>query len=195
MRIVLHGLVGILSAFLLFVACESEDCSLTSGSYCGMVFVNGSGKEVKLNDSLTVMTDMRATDTLYVYISPTDTVRSAEPIDSLVAKGYNEHLNILPVMGVILNRKYGATSVELPMSYTEEEDVYYFNYSKRFADTLWIKHLNYPYFTSMECGTVMHYRITEVRSTNHLIDSVRVVATEVTNTLKKNVKIYYTVFN
>ncbi len=195
MRTVLRGLSGVLSALLFFVACETEDCSLTSGSYCGMAFVNGKGKEIKLNDSLTVTTDMRTTDTLYVYTSPTDTIKSAEPVDSLVTKGYNEHHEILPVMGVILNRKFGASSVELPMSYTEEEDVYYFNYSKRFADTLWIKHLNYPYFTSMECGTVMHYRITEVRSTNHLIDSVRVVASEVTNTLKKNVKIYYTVSN
>lgn len=96
---------------------------------------------------------------------------------------------------VIINRKLGADGMDLPLSYTASVDTFFLHYSTRLADTLWVEHQNLPYFSSMDCGTVMHYKLLGIKSTNHLIDSVRVIDSEVTNILKKNVKIYFTVSN
>ena len=96
---------------------------------------------------------------------------------------------------VIINRKLGASGMDLPLSYTAVVDTFVMRYSARLADTLWLEHQNHPYFSSMECGTVMHYKLMNIRSTSNLIDSVQIVNPEVTNTLKDNVKIYFTVNN
>lgn len=150
----LKGLLWLCGLVVGLAGCESNDCMLSSGSYCNLAFVDGEGKGVKLLDTLTVSTT-----------------------------GDN----------VIINRKLGAEGMDLPLSYTATVDTFYLKYSTRLADTLWVEHLNLPYFSSMECGTVMHYRLTGIQSTTHLIDSVRIVNTEITNSLKKNVEIYFTV--
>lgn len=139
---------------LCMMACESNDCMLSSESYCSMAFVNGQGKAVKLQDTLTV--------------SSTADV-------------------------VIINRKLGATGMDVPLSYTALVDTFFLQYNSRLADTLWVEHQNLPYFSSMDCGTVMHYKLQGVRTTNNLIDSVRITDSGVTNMLKQNVKIYFTV--
>lgn len=96
---------------------------------------------------------------------------------------------------VLVNRKYGASSMMLPLSYTAVEDTFFLQYSARLVDTLWVEHQNHPYFSSMDCGMVMHYELVNIKSTNHLIDSVQIVNSGVSNTLKDNVKIYFTVAN
>ncbi len=175
--------------------CESSDCLLSSESYCSISFVDGQGKSVKLLDTLTVSINLNENDTVYVYQSATDTVVSSSPIDSLVAKGYELSLLAERVRGILLNRKFGAEGLDIPLSFTSERDTFFFRYSARLADTVYVDHVNLPYFSSMDCGTVMHYRIASVSSTHHLIDSIRIVNSEVTNTLKENVAIYYTVNN
>ncbi len=187
---------GITAAILLCLAiggCESEDCMLTSSSYCGMSFVNGEGKGVQLADTISVNIHLEGYDSFFAYVCDTDTVVSTIPIDSLPAKGYRQETYTYRKTGTLVNRKTGAKSLELPLSYTADEDTFYIIYSQRLSDTLYVKHTNLPYFTSMDCGTVMHYKLTGVSATNHLIDSVQIVASEVTNSLKENVKIYFTV--
>lgn len=175
--------------------CESSDCLLSSESYCSISFVDGQGKSVKLLDTLTVSVNLNEYDTVYVYRSAADTVISKSPIDSLEAKGYELTLLAERVRGILLNRKFGAESLDIPLSFTAERDTFFFRYSARLADTVYVNHVNLPYFSSMDCGTVMHYRIASISSTHHLIDSIQIVNPEVTNTLKKNVAIYYTVNN
>lgn len=178
---------------LLAGGCESEDCMLSSESYCSMNFVNGEGEKVRLTDTLTVVTHMAGYDSLYVYRSETDEVVSDHPVDSLTDKGYTLTVETSRKLGVVINQKYGAEGMQLPLAYLAEADTFYLHYGSMLVDTLWVKHQNLPFFSSMECGTVMHYKLLEVSSTHHLIDSVQVVAANVTNTLKENVKIYYTV--
>ena len=175
--------------------CESSDCLLSSEFYCSISFVDGQGKSVKLLDTLTVSVNLNEYDTVYVYRSAADTVISKSPIDSLEAKGYELTLLAERVRGILLNRKFGAESLDIPLSFTAERDTFFFRYSARLADTVYVNHVNLPYFSSMDCGTVMHYRIASISSTHHLIDSIQIVNPEVTNTLKKNVAIYYTVNN
>lgn len=173
--------------------CESGDCMLSSESYCSFSFVNAAGKGIKLLDTLTVAVNLNDYDTTYVYRCDTDTVVSQLPVDTLEAKGYDLLLLANRVQGILLNRKSGAERVELPLSFTADRDTFFFHYSARLSDTVWVEHQNHPYFSSMDCGTVMHYKIVGIASTTHLIDSIQVTAPEVTNTLKENVKIYFTV--
>lgn len=195
MRRLLKVIMLVWGLCVCMAGCESSDCLLSSESYCSISFVDGQGKSVKLLDTLTVSVNLNEYDTTYIYRSATDTVVSQSPIDSLVAKGYELSLLVEQIQGVLLNRKSGAEGVEIPLSFTSERDTFFYRYSARLADTVYVDHVNLPYFSSMDCGTVMHYRITSVSSTHHLIDSVRIVNPEVTNTLKENVTIYYTVNN
>lgn len=193
MKGLLKGIVAAIGLCLTFGGCESEDCMLTSSSYCSMSFVNGEGISVQLADTISVNIHLEGYDSLFAYLCDIDTVVSSIPIDSLPAKGYRQETYTYRKTGTLINRKTGARNMELPLSYTAEEDTFYIIYSQRLSDTLYVKHTNLPYFTSMDCGTVMHYKLTEVNATNHLIDSVQIVAPEVTNSLKENVKIYFTV--
>lgn len=193
MKRLLKGVALAWSLCMCMAGCESNDCMLSSESYCSMSFVNGEGKSIKLLDTLSVMANLAKYDTTYVYRCDTDTVVSLTPVDSLLEKGYKLSLLAERQQMVLLNRKSGADKVEIPLSFTAERDTFFFQYSARLADTVCVEHLNHPYFSSMECGTVMHYKIVGITSTNHLIDSVQVVDSEVTNMLRENVKIYFTV--
>lgn len=176
-------------------SCESDDCMLSTSSYCYFGFYDGNNNLVKLTDSLTVSTSLGDFYTIYTHYCDTDTVISLAPIDSLIDKGYllatEEHLKT----DTLVNRQYGADHIQIPFSYTEKEDTFFLMYSKRLRDTLIVKHDNTPYFISMDCGTVMNYSLIEISSTNYLIDSIQILDKEVTNTLKENVKIYFTVSN
>jgi len=193
MRSLLKGVVLFVLLCAGLAGCESSDCILSSESYCSFSFVNAAGKNIKLLDTLTVSVNLNEYDTAYVYRCDTDTVVSQLPVDTLGAKGYELALLVNRVQGILLNRKLGAERVELPFSFTAVRDTFFFHYSARLSDTVWVEHQNLPYFSSMDCGTVMHHKIVGITSTTHLIDSVQVVTPEVTNMLKENVKIYFTV--
>lgn len=193
MKKLLKGMAVAVGVCACVAGCESNDCILSSESYCSFSFVDGNGNSVALLDTLSILVNLNEYEKYYVYRCDTDTVVVQEPVDSLIAKGYQQIVMAERQQGVILNRKSGADRVEIPLSYTVERDTFFFQYSARLADTVWVEHLNHPYFSSMDCGTVMHYRVLGVTSTHHLIDSIQVVEPEVTNILSENVKIYYTV--
>lgn len=179
---------------LLASGCEESDCPMSNTSYCTFNFCDAHGQVVKLKDTISVTSPLEGYDSLYIYHSPTDTVVSEKPIDTLtIDKGYTLHLELLRHTGILINRLYGSERIELPLSYTAQADTFIITYSPRLADTLFVSHQNLPYFTSMECGTVMHHRLLGISSTHHLIDSVQISHAEVTNTLQENVKIYYTI--
>lgn len=192
MKILLKSLVLWIALCIGMVGCESNDCMLSSESYCSMSFVNEQGKGVQLLDTISVITNLNEYNKSYVYYNDTDTITSKTPIDSLLEKGYLQSVVTKRKQYVLLNQKSGADKLELPLSFTAVRDTFFLRYSARLADTIWVEHQNLPYFSSMDCGTVMHYKLTEIASTHHLIDSIQIVNSEVTNTLKENVKIYYT---
>ncbi len=192
MKKLLKSLVLWMALCIGMVGCESNDCMLSSESYCSMSFVNEQGKGVQLLDTISVITNLNEYNKSYVYYNDTDTITSTTPIDSLLEKGYQQSVVTKRKQYVLLNQKPGAGKLELPLSFTAVRDTFFLRYSARLADTIWVEHQNLPYFSSMDCGTVMHYKLTEIASTHHLIDSIQIVNSEVTNTLKENVKIYYT---
>lgn len=62
-----------------------------------------------------------------------------------------------------------------------------------FNDTITIDYDSQPYFASEECGAFFRYRITSLKCTDHLIDSVGVIDSLVTNIDKVYLKIYFRV--
>lgn len=63
----------------------------------------------------------------------------------------------------------------------------------RLNDTISIDYDSQPYFSSEECGAYYRYRITSLRCTGHLIDSVGIVDSLITNVDKTYLKIYFRV--
>ncbi len=60
-----------------------------------------------------------------------------------------------------------------------------------FNDTITFDYQSLPYFASEECGAMYRYTINKVSYTTHLIDSVVMLDTLITNSLIPTVRIYY----
>lgn len=91
---------------------------------------------------------------------------------------------------IVVNRITYASELQLPMSFTNECDTVIFSYGYNVTDTLFVKHDNIPYFVSMECGTAMYHRITEITHTTAFIDSVVIVNDYINYDYNENVKLY-----
>ena len=78
----------------------------------------------------------------------------------------------------LLNYLYGAsaTTFELPISYTQPEDILCMLVSDTtgtyYLDTVRIKKENLPHFESVDCQAAYFHEITAVTSTHHIIDSI-----------------------
>ena len=92
---------------------------------------------------------------------------------------------------VLLNKQTGMSSIELPMSYTGETDVFVLSFMNLSNDTIWVSHTNYPYYETPECGTAIFHEITRIDHTRNLIDSIEVVKRTVNYDGKENVRIHF----
>lgn len=63
------------------------------------------------------------------------------------------------------------------------------------TDTLFISHRNKPYFTNLDCSTMMFYELTSTTATRHRLDSIQIINPNIDNNEKENIKIYFTVAN
>ena len=68
---------------------------------------------------------------------------------------------------VVLNQFTGRATCSIPMSYTQDEDVYYFEIVR-------IKKESRPHFESVDCNPSFFHTITGVNTTHHAIDSVTI---------------------
>lgn len=91
---------------------------------------------------------------------------------------------------IVINHIEDAQLLQIPMSYTNECDTVIFHYEGNFTDTLYMEHLNIPYYISMECGTVMYHKLTGLRHTNSLIDSAAILNDYINFDYNENIKIY-----
>ena len=77
---------------------------------------------------------------------------------------------------ILLNRLTGISTFDLPISYTLPEDIFYLTLldtiGHTYQDTIFIKKENYPHFESVDCQATYFHRLTEVRTTKHIIDSI-----------------------
>ena len=93
---------------------------------------------------------------------------------------------------IVVNYVTNAKELTLPMSYTSECDTVLFNFYDRHYDTLYIKHSNIPIYQSMECGVIMHHRLTGITNTTNMIDSMVIKERNVNFDHNENIKIYFT---
>ncbi|MCM1076093.1 MAG: DUF6452 family protein [Bacteroides sp.] len=74
---------------------------------------------------------------------------------------------------------------------------FYFQYKQKsldypwFVDTIRFSYTATPYFASEDCGAMYHYLITSFSYTTHVIDSVAVIDSLITNVDKESIKIFF----
>ncbi len=134
-------------------ACTSIDCPVQNLVYTSYELKKANGTTDTLNN-----------DTLWVWtqrVNGTDTVISRQIIGNIE-----------------LNCFFGssATAFQLPISYTQSEDVLYMllRNSEGFSyiDTVRIKKENIPHFESVDCQAAYFHEITSVATTHNVIDSI-----------------------
>lgn len=87
--------------------------------------------------------------------------------------------------------------VYLPMRSTKETTAWCLHYtqegleSPEFNDTVEFGYTSEPYFASEECGAMYRYRIHTMRNTFHLLDSVVIVDSLITNADVVTLKFYF----
>ena len=171
-------LIILLLAASFFPACEVENCPPNTISYLQFTFADQHGKAVKITDTTSVIgmisTDVTVYDTL-------DDGTLAERIvyDSIIHD-------------TLINQESEAESFKVPLSY-DTETSFIFAYKHAKPDTIHISHRNIPYFTNLDCGTMMFYEIQQATSTRHQLDSLQIINSNIDNNEKENIKIYFTV--
>ncbi len=90
-----------------------------------------------------------------------------------------------------------ASQVYLPFRSAESSSTFFIHYgykvldSDEMNDTLWFQYESTPYFASEECGAMYRYNITSMRHTSHLIDSVAIIDSLITNVDIERILIYF----
>lgn len=113
-------------------------------------------------------------------------------------------LNILRIHGIgapadsaLITPGSSVSQVYLPMRSTTASTAWCIAYnqegldSPEFNDTVTFDYTSLPYFASEECGAMYYYQITQIRHTEHLIDSVVAVDSLITNADRVYFKIYF----
>ena len=108
-----------------------------------------------------------------------------------IAIGDTLTVTALGTDSVLLNRAYGQSRMELPMSNAGATDVIVMSFSNAGTDTIWIDHTNYPYYETPECGAAIFHNITGIRATNNTIERVEIVKNSVNYDGLENVKIFF----
>ncbi len=96
---------------------------------------------------------------------------------------------------VLLNNMQGAQSIQLPMSYWNDEDTLVMNVTgNEYAlhDTLFIAKTNTPHYESPDCPTNMFHEITSVRCTHTFLDSITITQALVNYDKVENIQIHFT---
>lgn len=89
------------------------------------------------------------------------------------------------------------SAISLPMRSTKDNTTWVFGYRWKYlaggtlTDTISFDYESTPYFASEECGVIYRYRITEMRYTTNLIDSIVMVDSLITNIDTEQIKIYF----
>ncbi len=94
-------------------------------------------------------------------------------------------------------------SLYLPFRYHSEQTAFFFHYNYKsqgldkpvFNDTITFTYDSEPYFASEECGAMYRYMVRKVVYTRHLIDSVAVSDSVITNVERERFKVFFRVGN
>ena len=109
---------------------------------------------------------------------------------------YPEPLTVSMVVNgrdsIVVNYVTKAKELTLPMSYTSDCDTVILKFYDRYNDTLFVHHTNTPIYQSMECGVIMHHKITGATFSGIFIDSLAIKTANVNFDYNENIKLYFT---
>lgn len=149
----MRKIVVILLLVAVVAACTNIDCPVNNRVYTVYNLKKADGT-----------TDTLTKDTLWV-----KTLR-ANGTDTTISRQINGNVELNCFFGST------ATTFELPISYTQPEDVLYMlvRSSKHieYVDTVRIKKEDYPHFESVDCQAAYFHEITSVATTHNIIDSI-----------------------
>ncbi len=132
--------------------------------------------------------------------------QSAIPLAELYssATGAAISLNNLQISGVgapndsvLISSGTAVSKLYLPMRSSQSSTAWCFHYTQEglddpaLNDTIEFVYTSMPYFASEECGAMYYYHIVQVKATDHLMDSVVIVDSLITNVDLTRIKIYF----
>lgn len=98
----------------------------------------------------------------------------------------------------LIYKSYQSLSeVYLPLRSNATTTAYYFHYTQEgledesLNDTISFDYTSSPYFASEDCGAVLYYHVRSYSYTTHLIDSVVMVDSLITNIDAQRIRIYF----
>ncbi|MEA4937742.1 hypothetical protein SDC9_100372 [bioreactor metagenome] len=104
-------------------------------------------------------------------------------IDSLTAFGLNKD-------SLLYNVNKNINKINLPLNKKEDVSIFVVRFNTT-QDTVWVLHTNYDYFISYECGSVITHKIDTVITTNHYIESVKIINHDVNTTDVQHLQIFH----
>jgi len=120
------------------------------------------------------------------------TTQAAVTVDSVEITGVHA-----PDSAYLVTPGERLQGVYLPMRSTQTTTAWCIRYCAKaldnpaLNDTVTLDYDSEPWFASEECGAMYRYRLRRVTSTSHLIDSVAVVDSLVTNVDRTTLRIYF----
>ena len=115
-------------------------------------------------------------------------------IDSISVYGLDA-----PEKSMILDSAKNVKEVYLPFRIDEPSTTFILDYHQksiedyRLNDTITFSYDIIPFFVSKECGAIYKYKIEEISTTKHLIDSVMCPLGIIDNVASENLRIYFRV--
>ncbi len=98
---------------------------------------------------------------------------------------------------LIVDNGQGVSSVYLPFRSTSAQTAFFIHYEQKaissnaLNDTITFEYESIPYFVSEECGAMFYYDIHKMTYTKHLVDSVAIIDSLVSNTDVERIRIYF----
>lgn len=130
----------------------------------------------------------------HVNINQTTNIKTTTSysIDSLTVKGLvfdTINLKYIYSDSILYNKSKSVNKLYLPLHKFENLTKFEVKLNEQF-DTLTIIHKNADYYISLECGCLKIHSIDTVLTTNHFIDSVKIINYNVNTTNVENIRIY-----
>ncbi len=164
---------------LLISSCEEENCPPNSLAYAVFALSDQYGNSLQFTSPVSVIGQIQADVTVNDTLED-GTIQEIIKADSII----ND---------TIINQESASEYFQLPLSY-DNYTRFIIAYDETNFDTITINHQNIPYFTNLDCGTMMFYNVTDVTYTRHVLDSLTTTNPNIDNNEKENFKIYYTNF-
>lgn len=133
--------------------------------------------------------------------------RNSVPLAGFYASGSDNQITLrnVQINGLgndtvaILEPSQRASQVYLPMRSTQSSTSWVISYKDEeldgpeYNDTISFHYDSEPYFASEECGVIYKYHIRQLDATSHLIDSVVLADSVITNVDIEQIRIYFRV--